>query len=276
MKAAPLFAACVLALASSARAADLSDPVAGHPGVTQFDLLKLVVTDLARAPDGSAQGKTVVPFTHIEGKDMLVDLPDPLAVVSIEVMPMPGDPSREIMLADFGQSEGFVADGELMALFALDPKPRLLDVVQVGSDRFVAWDSKPAMLARDAPLLVITSEHNNSNQTYDSTAMVTIRDDRFRWIDSVFAFSERYCGWQRIQSPSFTPRPRKGSAYASIDVKVVVDTTRSDEECGDDQKPPKAGKHTVETVYRWNPAKGDFVAANDALDRLSKENQKNF
>ena len=277
MKALPVVAALLLALAPAARAADdLSNPVAGHPGFTQFDLLKLVVTDLAHDADGSVGGKTVVPFVHLEGKDALVDLPDPLKVVSIEVVPMPGDPSREIMLADFGQSEGFVADGELMMLFSLDPKPRLLDVVQVGSDRFVAWVKPVEMLAKDAPLLVIESEHDNSNQAYLSTAMATVRGDKFIWIDSIFTFNEHYCGWQRMQTPAIKPHPVKGSAYAAIDVRAVEETSRIEgDECGDD-KIPKPSKRVFDTLYVWNLAKKTFTPNNKSIETLSKEDQKRF
>src|ERR1700761_4044891 len=137
MKLASLLVLFGVAVATPALAADLSDPVPGHPGLTQFDLLKLFVPDLARGADGKAAGTKTVPFVHIEGQDSRIDLPDNLTVDSIEVIPMPGDPTREIMLADFGPSEGFVADGELLALFELDATPKLLDVTEVGSDRFV-------------------------------------------------------------------------------------------------------------------------------------------
>ena len=277
MKAAPLIAAFVFALASQASGADLSDPVPGHPGFTQFDLLKLVVTDLARGDDGSASGTKTVPFVHIEGKDSGIDLPGDLTVVSIEVMPMPGDPSREIMLADFGPSEGFVANAELMALFSLDSKPRLLDVTEVGSDRFVAWHNPPDMLAHDAPLLLIESEHDNSNESYLSTAMVTVRGDKFHWIDSVFTFSDSLCSFQDFQQPTFKPRPTKGSAYASIDVRVVEESKLTGEDgCNDELKPSKSHKRVYETLYRWDPAKRDFKPSNKVLERLQKETLKRF
>jgi hypothetical protein len=275
MKAVPLLLTLWLVSASPAGAADLSDPVAGHPGLTQFDLAKLVVTDLARGTDGTASGAKVVRFRHIEGKSSLVDLPDPLAVAGIEVMPMPGDPSREILLIDFGPSEGFVADGELMALFRLDAKPRLLDVVQVGADKNVGWTTPPAMLAPDAPLLVIESEHDNSNQTYVQNALVTVQGDRFRWIDTVFTFSDHACGYQRIQQPAFKARKTR-DAVASIDVRVVEETKAiPDDNCGDD-KVPKPSRRVFDTVYRWNAAKKSFTPNNKAIERLSEEDQKRF
>jgi hypothetical protein len=193
------------------------------------------------------------------------------------VMAVPGDPSREIMLVDFGPSEGFVANAELMALFRLDAKPRLLDVTEVGSDRFVAWHSPPDMLAKDAPLLLIESEHDNSNEAYLSTAMVTVRADKFHWIDSVFTLNVSLCSFQDFQQPTFTPRPTKGSPYASIDVRVVEETKLTGEDgCNDEQKPPKRGKRVYATTYRWNPAKGDFKPDNTVVERLEKATEKRF
>ncbi|HWE45738.1 MAG TPA: hypothetical protein VG407_06885 [Caulobacteraceae bacterium] len=275
MKVVALLLAFSLAAVSPSRAADLSDPVTGHPGVTQFDLLKLAVTDLARDKHGAAHGKTVVHFDHIEGKDAYVDLPDEPTVGSIEVMAIPGDPSRELMLVDFGPSDGFVAPADLMLLFALDPKPRLLDITEVGNDRFVGWTTPPQMLAPGAPLILIESEHDNSNQTYVSNTMVTVRADRFRWIDTVSTFSEARCGFQRLQQPSFTAQPDK-AAYASIQVKVVEQTKlATDVDCGNEIV-PKPSRRVFETLYRWSRAKHDFVANNRVLERLATANAKRF
>ncbi|HEY3812305.1 MAG TPA: hypothetical protein VGL66_03695 [Caulobacteraceae bacterium] len=275
MKLIPLVAGLILAAASPVAAANLSDPVAGHPGLTQFDLAKLVITDLAPDAEGSVGGKSVVAFTHIEGKDSRIDLPDGVTISGIEIFPMPGDRSREIMLIDFGAQEGYVADANLMALFSLDPKPRLLDVTEVGSDRFVAVETPIRLLAPDAPLLMVESEHDNSNQSYLSTAMVTVRGDKFRWIDSVFTFNEHLCSYQNFQTTTYTPRPVKGSPYASIAVRVVDETKLTHDECGDETA-PKASRRVIETVYRWDAAKHAFEPNNKALQRLMNENTKKF
>ena len=74
-----------------AAAVGLDQTVPGHPGLTYFELLRLVVTDLT--PDGHG-GDTFVPFRHIEGKDLTSDLPDTPAFDAVDVIAVPGDPAR--------------------------------------------------------------------------------------------------------------------------------------------------------------------------------------
>jgi hypothetical protein len=132
MKRTSLLIAALAALAPAASAADLTDPVPGHPGVTAFDLAKLVVTDLAKGPDG-ASGHTVVPFRHIEGKDMLAPPEDPvtLGTPPVDMAAVPGRADRVLALIDMGASDGNVEEAELLALVGFDPQPKLLDVVEV-------------------------------------------------------------------------------------------------------------------------------------------------
>ena len=117
---------CWAAPAAGAATADLGGKVTGHPSLTYFDLMKLAVPDLT--PDG--EGHKLVPFTHIQGKDSRVDPEDSFSVAAVEVMTIPGDANRIILLADLGRSEGNVANANLMALFQLGPKPRLLNAVE--------------------------------------------------------------------------------------------------------------------------------------------------
>src|ERR1700722_2136308 len=137
MKAFGLCAACLVWLCGggSALGAGLGDAVPGHPGLTYFSLMKQVVTDLQ--PDGS--GHKIVAFEHIAGEDARVDPPETVSLSSVDVMPVPGDPSRIVVLADLGPSEGFVAHAALLALFALRAKPKKLDVVEVGDDQEISF-----------------------------------------------------------------------------------------------------------------------------------------
>jgi hypothetical protein len=271
--AAALAAVCVLG--PPARAADVTAAVPGHPGVTWFDLAKLVITDLEQTPDG-AVGSKFVHFEHVEGSDSDFGPPDQVMLTSVDTAAMPGDPTRFVIMLDLGSVEGYVADSNLLVLVAIDPRPRLIDVTEVGSDRFVAMSLDPkAMLAPGAPLIQIESEHDNSNQTYLSTALVFVKDGKFRWIDNINTLSDHLCAFQRMDEVSASAVPSK-RRYRSIAVTVKETVTHTGEECGDEEKPPKAGVRYWRSTYEWDAKTGDFLPNNDAMKRLTDDIAKRY
>jgi hypothetical protein len=274
MKRTILLTGCLAALANAASAADLTDAVPGHPGVTAFDLAKLVVTDLVTSPDG-ATGHKMVGLRHIEGKDMLAPPEDPvvLGVPPIDMAAVPGRADRVLALIDLGGSDGNVEEAAALALVGFDPKPKLLDVVEVGNDRWTAMDTDHMqVLAAGSPLIVVDSGHWNSNESYDSTDLIFLRGDRFQLIDTMFTFNESFCAYDRAEEPTYRTIAGPG-AYRALEVSVKETVKLTGEDGCTDQKPPPAGVHIYAGVYRWDPAKRRFVVHSKALDTLAALNK---
>jgi hypothetical protein len=260
---------------SRADAADLDAAIPGHAGLTYFDLMKRVVTDLAPGGKDGAVGHAVVPFQHIDGKDAKGDPPETITLQSVDVMNIPGDDSRIILLADLGPSDGFVANAQLLALFALAPAPQLLDVVEVGTDRFTGLsDAEPVMLAPGAPLVLVYNSHSNSDQSYQSVKMLFIRGDRFRSIGSVFTFDERFCAYEQKQEPSFATLDGPGP-YRAVRVSVLERVTVTGDDCGE-EKAPRPHLAAYQAIYRWDARRQRFETRSTQLDRLAKQNEKRF
>jgi hypothetical protein len=260
---------------SLAGVADLADTVTGHPGMTYFTLMKLVVTDLGPIGKSGAVGHEVVPFVHIDGKDARGDPPDPIILSNVETLPIPGDDSRIVLLADLGQADGQVGDAQLLALFALARAPKLLDIVEVGADRFTGFDDAHlSMLAPRTPLILIYNTHSNSEQTYFSTKMMFVRGDRFQLIDNVFSFGERYCSYERAQDQSFQVFPSLGP-YAAVHAFVTERVKLTGAQCGEEKAPPP---HVAihQANYRWDPRRHSFTTQSKALDQLAKQDFKRF
>ena len=145
--------------------------------------------------------------------------------------------------------------------------------VEVGNDRFTGFQSKsPPMLAPGAPLILISSGHSNSNQSYQFTDMIFVRHERFSLIDSLFLFGESFCAFERTQTPSFATLPDRG-LYRAVHVAVQQVTKLSGEECGH-EKSPRRGRKTYQATYRWDARNRDFIAGSHELDTLSKANWK--
>lgn len=269
MKALGLCAACLVWIASApvAAAAKLSDAVPGRPGLTYFTLLKRVITDLQ--PDGT--GHKVVTFQHIEGKAARADPPDTITLTSVDVRTVPHDPSRILVLADLGPSDGNAAGAVMLALFELGPRPKLLDAVEVGYDQNTGFltDKAPAMLAADAPLILISSSHENSSRNYLSTEMIFVHDGRFRLIDSVSTVGETSCSYHRDRDPTFATLPGPGPYRAvSVTVRQRITLTHA-ENC--DETAPKPGVSTYRAVYRWDAKAQRFATTSTKLKRLSAD-----
>src|ERR1017187_8714932 len=75
--------AALLSSSIPATAADLSDPVPGHPGVTYEMLLKQVVPDLTKDKDGLWTSSNV---PHLRGTDGKTDSETDLAFKDIETL----------------------------------------------------------------------------------------------------------------------------------------------------------------------------------------------
>lgn len=264
-------------LTAPASAAGLDDPVPGHPGVTAFDLARLVVPDLADGTDGTdgATGHKTIVLRHIDGKAMLAPPQDPitLGADAVDLMAVPGRPNRILALIDLGASDGNVEEATVLGLYALSPKLELLDAIEVGNDRWTGMESRnPPLLAAGSPLIAVDSGHSNSNESYNSTNLIFVHGDRFALLGDLFTFNESFCAFDRTQESSYRAIPAPGP-YRSLEVSVR-DTVRLTGEQGcSDQPAPKAGVHVYQGVYSWNAAKGAFVVHSKSLDALDALNK---
>jgi hypothetical protein len=271
----------VLAPAGAARAenaatADPGDPVPGTHGVTYLDLLREIVPDIA-ATDNGYEGHKTIELRHIGGDDMASDAPDPIDVSTVSVLPIQSNgKDRLLLLVDLGQAEDSAQSSTVLALFGSGDSPRLLDAADVGYDRFTGFGEPATLSLGEGKTLVITqSSHFNSNQNYEATPLILVRNDRLELVDVVWTLDDHACSYVREQVPTFRAGNRDARTYADIVATVTDRTTPSNEDCGDEQ-PPKAGTKTFTVTYRWDEAASKFVPDSDAFDRLAKENEERF
>jgi hypothetical protein len=274
----PIITLLWLGGAPAAGAAGLDTAIPGHPGVTAFDLMKLVVTDLALDGDGGAVGHATVPFTHIQGKDQDQTGAPPETInldgSKFDLMPIAGDPSRILLLADLGPQDGFVADAEALALIALAPTPRLLDIVEVGMDRVTVFGEKvkPLMLAPRVPLILIENGHDDSDQDFTTVEMMFIRGDRFQWIGDFSTLDEEVCDYKRLEPWYVWALPGPGR-YPALHVSVVERVTLTGGNgCGDRTAPrPRVTSYVAN--FRWDREAQRFTTRSGDMRRLAKENE---
>ena len=130
-----------------------TDRVADHPTVTYFDLMKQVVTDLDSLPaHGEPTAHAIVPYRHIEGRDAKTVAAGPVAIQLLTALKMKADgKSRLALLADLGPSDEAVTEFTLLALFDMADRPKLLDVIEVGTDRLTGFARQAASARSRTP-----------------------------------------------------------------------------------------------------------------------------
>jgi hypothetical protein len=254
-----------------------SDPVPGHSGLTYFDLMKLVVTDLAPArAGGEATAHQIVNYRHIEGKTYKTDPAGPVAIEYLMPLELHSDGKvRLALMADLGPSDGAVAEFVLFALFDIGGKPKLLDVVEIGSDRLTGFSNTPLLpLGHGTDLIWIDSDHFNSDEDFVNTELIFVRDDRFQLVDAVFTYNSKSCTFQLTEWPSVKTLADRGRRYRRIVLTIPekVELQR-DADCGD-EKAPRPFVHTFYARYRWNARRRAFVTTSSNLEKLGKENDK--
>jgi hypothetical protein len=256
-----------------------SDAVAGHSGLTYFDLMRMVVTDLAPESAGAkATAHQVVNYRHIEGKDSKTVPEGAVAIKYLEPLEIHSDgKARLVLMADLGPSDGAVAEFVLLALFDIGSRgPKLLDVVEVGTDRLTGFADKPLLpLGHGSDLIRVNSDHFNSNEDFVNTELIFVRDDRFELVEAVYTFNVRTCTYRLTEWPAVRTVFDRSRRYRRIVLTVPEKVEREDDftDCGDD-KVPRPFVRTFRATYRWNTQRRTFVTASSNLEKLAKENDK--
>jgi hypothetical protein len=270
---------------SSARAAGAIDPtdhVPDHPDVTYFDVVKQVVTDLDDLPRqglpraGEPTAHTIVPYRHIEGADAKTNPAGPVAIQLLTARSIrAAGQARLVLMIDLGPSDEAVAAFTLLALFDMAERPKLLDVVEVGTDRLTGFVDKPLPLGHGTDIVVIDSDHFNSNEDFVGTELVFVRNDRFQLAGTLFTFDVKTCTSVRSQLPAVTTRPDARRRYHRIDVAVHETVVLQPDRDGcSGEKVPRPFKRTYRAIYRWNAQQDEFQLTAGDLKRLDRENKK--
>jgi hypothetical protein len=252
----------------------LSASVPDDGDTTYLDLARMVVPDLAAKDDGSYAGSAPIEMRHIEGGDSGGPPPDSTTVFDAAVLPVKAaGKDRLAMLLDFGSGEDSAEGFAALALYDLSGTPKLLDVVNVATDKdsYFRDPGKFAIGAADDALMTM-SMHFNSNQSYVTTQLILVRNDRFEPVDSIFTFDEQACGYRSSQNLAFRAGPGELS-YADIIATVIDATEATGEDCGDTRPPPVASR-TITVTYHWDGAR--YIPDSDSFGKLAEEDAKRF
>jgi hypothetical protein len=266
-----IFSAFVLLLAgaSAAHAADVTDVVPGHPGVTFEMLLKQVMPDLAKGTDGH-WSSTHLP--HLRGYDGKVEEGAELSFDDVQALTLreAGHTRLALVTGDSQTDSGFSA---ILAVYdTATPVPKLMDYMDVGGDRFVALgDPRTLAIAPDTDALMINNNHFNSNENYSQDTAYFLNHGRIDSAFSQFTLNEGFCGYEERQVPTYTVHDDKGARFRAITISVLQTIKHTDETCDDGSKILPAGSHTYADTLYWDAHRNAYVSRSNNLSHLIQQ-----
>jgi len=267
-------AAAVLPGGGTLQAKDLTSPVRSGSKTTYFDLLRELFPDLES--DGTAHSTAPLGSLSepLERKAITGD-------IKFEFKPYRiNSEGRRLLLLWLdvtaeGANEGTPYEGEalVLAVFSLEARPRLLDALEIKTDRFTGfWQDRPTFrLSPRSDALVVYSTHWNAGESYNRLDMLFVDAGRFKKIASLFTYDTQGCGAGFTETPSFRAAAEPGGKYPRVLLKVRLRREPDGPECG-----RRAAGYTrfYEGVYRWNPSARRYEGGSRQLERLDEFNRR--
>lgn len=245
---------------------------------TYFDLFRIVLPDLQfdSSDSNSATAHQTISFRNI-ADDETTELKGNFAINDFgSRWIMSGGRQIALLqldLADEGANEGTPYEGEatLVAAFNVDPTPKLLDVLDIKTDRFTDfWEAQPVFqLNAQNAAFVVNSSHFNAGESYNDVRVVFLDGERFKTIASVFLLNTQGCGATFNETPTFTAVP-DGRKYPKIIVKVKVKKEADTAECN--RRTPGYTKY-YQGVFTWNAPNSEYRSNSAQLKMLDKFNR---
>jgi hypothetical protein len=260
---------------------DLKSPVQQGLKTTYFDLFRKLFPDLRTdsTHDDAAIAHGSVPIRKIDDDQESIVLESAIEIKSFDSRWIRSEGRRLLLLsADLSAddaNEGTPYEGEatVLAVFDLEQKIELLDVMDIKTDRFTAfWEDHPLVhLNSQNDAFVIYSTHSNAGENYNDLALMFVDDGRFKIISSFFLFNTQGCGATFTEAPYFRALPALGSKYPKILVTVRLKKEADTGEC--DRRTPGYARY-YRAIYYWQQAKARYETDSRQLGKLAKLNRE--
>lgn len=258
---------------------DLNSVVSGSK-TTYLELVRKVLTDVQLVHDQvyMAIAHNTVPFKHLSEETKPATLQGDLKLQSFEPSWIRSDGRRilllklDILADEANQGTNYQGEATILAAFSLQPTPKLLDVLDIKTDRFTGYWEKPSVfqLSSRNDAFLVYSSHWNAGENYSDLTVLFLNNDRFNTITNIFLFDTQGCGATFTETPSFRVLPGTTQKYPKLMVNVMVKKDPDSPEC---DRRTRGYIKSYQAVYRWNAAKSEYETASRQLEALDKFNQ---
>jgi hypothetical protein len=240
-------------------ASTLHEKVPGHSGLSWGETMRTFLRDV-RANVNGIEGTDLVEFRHIDGKDAYTEPPALIHITALAARDVVEQGRKRLLVFAQIEPPGGALGMALLVLINPSPMPRLLDIVDVASDKEIYLDdSLKLKIARGSDLIITVNTHLNASEEFVETNAIFVERDRLTKLAGVSSHSYMNCRYEARQTPSFSVVENPRSKFDSLLVAESQRVTHLKGDC-DVGKIPKAGVTTVRTLYRWDQRRGAFAA----------------
>jgi hypothetical protein len=259
-------------------AGDLSSMATGT-NTTHLELLRRIIPDLQVDPNDAdlARGHKTIPVKHLSENTPGEALEGDIKLESFQTQWIKSE-GRQVLLLEIDLSaqeanQGTPYEGEanLLAAFVVQPAVRLLDVIDMKTDRFSGFWESPSVfsLTPQSDAFVVNSSHSNAGESYNDLTVLFLNRDRLETITNIFLLDTQGCGATFTQTPSFRVQPGN-IKYPSVLVTVKVKKDADSEDC---DRRTRGYVKTYQAVYQWNAAKREYRTTSQQLKALDRFNR---
>ena len=273
-----LLGAAAAVTAQSKTEKRISDPVVPGSNIKYADLVKLLFADFS---EDERTATRTIPLRHVSGDHEEISLtghfePDRLDALTIRDKRGPIVIVQLDLAIDNDLSPTvYAGEASILAAFRLSPRPRLVDALDIKTDRWTEFvAAKPVLpIGRNQDAVVLVNNHFNSSQDYDIITAFFVDRNRLKPMFDMFLLNSRGCGATIDETFTFSTLPDPGKEYFKVAVKIQVKRQRDDPNC----VPRKRGySRYYRGTYVWNRAAGEFRLTGGNLALFDKFNQKDL
>ena len=266
----------------------LDTPVPGGGGQTWADLTARVFpgvkseVDIRRAAEAADPDKVfnepvylperriadaIAPLRPLAARFKLPEKPPPRYFLDgVKFVRFTGD-GRPLLAALFGGNNDGIA---VLALFEDGAQGRLLDLVNVRSDRSTTLLQQPALrLSPMASAFALVNSHDSHTVAYAENTLVFVQGGRFAEIGG-FSMNQSHIDGDSEMKQTAVLRVVPGADKAHARIEAIVTTTTREQPEGSGPRPRKAAVTITKArgVWRWNAAAQTYEAQPSALGKL--------
>ena len=260
-------------------AGDLSSTLAGTK-ITYLELIHSIIPDLQIDPKDAdvAIAHKTIPFKHLSEKTPAAALEGDIKLDSFEPRWIKSDGRRvlilELSLSSEAANQGMNYEGEadVIGAFTVEPAIKLLDVMDMKTDRFTGFWEDPSMFTLDSQndAFLVNSSHSNAGESYNDLTVLFLNHNRFEVITNIFLFDTQGCGATFTETPSFRAIPGQ-ARYPNVMVTIKVKKDADTQEC---DRPTRGFVKVYQALYQWNAVKREYRTTSKQLEALDRFNQK--
>ncbi|HEX8069428.1 MAG TPA: hypothetical protein VF546_05725 [Pyrinomonadaceae bacterium] len=263
-----------LAPCARAQAPDADAPVRPGARATYLDFIKLALPDADYNDAGDIAAHKTVPVRDLFASDAPNAYEGALTLDNFDKLWLrDGARTRLCLLLHLSSTEDLFTWGELnvLALYEVEPRPRLLDAAAVQQDRFAGlWDEQPTLrIGPRKDAAIVANSHHNSTQGYLALTLVAAERDRLAVLyDRGGITHSNSCGTGFETTYRFTPLPQRGTAYYPIRLRATFLPTADDRNCQPLRRIPR--RRLYQTLLRFHPTRRQYLPADRGLAPLAK------